>query len=213
MLEPSGLYYPNRFARLFMLAVEDVMGKVGLHTILSMANLDFYIDQLPPDDLAKQFDFAYMAAISQALEDMYGPRGGRGIALRIGRATFSMGMKNFGVLAGMQDPAFKALPLEKRLNMGLKALAAVFNRFSDQRCIVVEQEDHYQFIVEISPMAWGRSIDQPVSHALVGIIQEGLRWASHGHEFLVFELPRQAHEDEQYVFKVNKNPIKGGRNG
>jgi len=36
----------------------------------------------------------------RGLETVYGARGGRGIALRIGRATFSMGLKNFGALAG-----------------------------------------------------------------------------------------------------------------
>jgi hypothetical protein len=84
VLEPSGLYYPNRFARLFFLAMEDVMGKHGLNSVLSIANLDAYIDQPPPDNMARQFDFAYMAALSEALENMYGTRGGRGIALRFG---------------------------------------------------------------------------------------------------------------------------------
>jgi len=213
MLEPSGLYYPNRFARVFMLAMADVMGRNGLHAILGMADVDFYIDQLPPDDLAKQFDFAYMAAISQALEDMYGPRGGRGIALKIGRATFSMGIKDFGVMAGMRDPAFRSLPLEQQIDMGIKALAAVFNRFTDQQSNVVDKGDHYLFEVEISPMAWGRSVDQPVSHALVGIIQEAIRYATHGFEFHVYELPHRTNDDENYVFKVSKTPIGGLSSG
>ena len=213
MLEPSGLYYPNRFARHFMLAMQEVMGRNGLNAILSMSGLESYIDQLPPDNMAKQFDFAYMAAMSEALEDMYGPRGGRGIALRIGQATFSSGMKNFGALAGMSQPAFKALPMPKRVDLGLKALAAVFTRFTDQQTTIEDNDDHYLVTVDISPMAWGRSIEQPVSHALVGIIRECLRWSSHGYEFHVYELPRQTTGEENFLFKINKTPIGGGSFG
>jgi predicted hydrocarbon binding protein len=207
--EPSGLYYPYRFARLFLLAMEDVMGKHGLNTILGMADLEAYIDNLPPDTLARQFDFAEIAALSQALEDMYGARGGRGIALRIGRATFSMGLKNFGAMAGMASPSFQALPLEKRVRIGTQALAAVFTRFSDQQSIVEEQDDVFTFTVENSPMAWGRASERPVCHALTGIIQEGLRWASHGYEFHAQEIACRASGSEACVFRINKTPIGG----
>ena len=184
----------------------EVMGGYGLNTILGLAGLERYIDQPPPDDLARQFDFAYIAAISQALEDVYGPRGGRGIALRIGRAMVANGLNHFGVLAGMRDPAFQALPLPKRLNLGVEALAAVFNKFTDQACKVQEDDDHYYFSVSPAPMTWGRAIDQPANHMLVGIIQGTLSWATQGKEFIVQEQPST---DEVTVFQISKRPIGG----
>lgn len=209
MLEPSGLYYPNRFARLFLLAMEDVMGQHGLTTILSMAGLDTYIDSPPPDNLARQFDFVYMAALSQALEDVYGTRGGRGIALRIGRATFSKGFKSFGMLAGMAHPAFTVLPLDERVALGVQAVTAVFTRFSDQATTVADTGDAYLFTVENSPMAWGRSAERPVCHALAGIIQEGMRWASRSYEYHVQEIACRAAGGDACVFRVSKQPIGG----
>ncbi len=209
MLEPSGLYYPNRFARQFLVAMEDVMGLHGLNTILNMANLDQYIDQLPPEDMANQFDFVYLAALSQALEDMYGPRGGRGIALKIGRAAFSLGIKNFGALAGMASPTFVALPLEKRAQLGLNALAAVFTRFTDQESSIEEEETAHLFIAGASPFSWGRTADRPVCHALAGMIQEGMRWSSQGAEYHVYETECRAMGDERDVFRVHKAPIGG----
>ncbi len=207
MLEPSGLYYPNRFARLLMLAMEDVMGQHGLNTILSMAGLDIYIDHPPPQNMARQFDFAYLAALSQSLEDVYGARGGRGIALRIGRATFSRGMKNFGVMAGMAHPAFQSLPLEERTLLCVRALAAVFTQFSDQESNIEYGEGYYLFNVESSPFAWGRTAERPVCHALGGMIQESLRWASQGYEFHVYEITCRAAGGDACVFKVNHKPI------
>ena len=82
----SGYYYPNKIARIALLALEDVMGKNGVNAILNLANLQHLIDNYPPDNLERQFDFADFSAINGALEEMYGPRGGRGLALRAGEA-------------------------------------------------------------------------------------------------------------------------------
>ena len=50
-----------------------------------MAGLPQLIEGFPPDNLNREFDFAYTSAIYQALEEIYGPRGGRGLAMRAGR--------------------------------------------------------------------------------------------------------------------------------
>jgi len=74
----SGLYYPNKMTRIFLLAMEEIMGKNGLNAVLNMSKLPELIDNYPPDDLGKEFDFAKFTALNAALEEMYGPRGGRG---------------------------------------------------------------------------------------------------------------------------------------
>jgi predicted hydrocarbon binding protein len=205
--EPSGLYYPNRIARSFFLAMEDVMGRHGLSALLSLAGLEHYIDNPPPDTLDQQFDFAFIAAMSQALEEMYGTRGGRGMALRVGRASFARGIKRFGAMKGITDPAFRALPLAHRTELGLRALASIFTNFSDQQSHVEKNEQAYLFEVDVSPMAWGRSADKPVCHALTGIIQECLSWSTNGHVFYVQETSCRATGHEQCIFRINKTAI------
>lgn len=69
------------------------MGKNGLNAILNLAGLTNYIESYPADSLEKGFDFAELSAIGVALEEMYGPRGGRGLMLRAGRATLQTGLK------------------------------------------------------------------------------------------------------------------------
>ena len=54
----SGLYYPNKIARLALTALEEVMGKNGLNAILNLAGLTYLIDHYPPDNLDRKFDFA-----------------------------------------------------------------------------------------------------------------------------------------------------------
>ncbi len=102
----SGFYYANKFARISLLAYEDVMGKNGLNAILNLAGLSNLIDNYPPDNLEREFDFADFTAIHIGLEDMYGPRGGRGLALRAGRATFNDGAQEFRRIGWRGRPGF-----------------------------------------------------------------------------------------------------------
>jgi hypothetical protein len=127
--------------------------------------------------------------------------------LRIGREWFQQGMYSFGALAGMSDPAFQALLLNQRTRLALEALAGVFTRYSDQTTHITERPDSYLFIVENSPLAWGRSSDRPVCHTLTGLVQESLNWATQGFEFHVQEQTCAAAGGDACTFVVNKKPI------
>ena len=80
LVPPSGYFYPNKMARIFLLALEEVMGRNGLNALLNLIDLRQYIHELPPDNLQREFDFAHISNINTGLEDIYGPRGGRGLA-------------------------------------------------------------------------------------------------------------------------------------
>lgn len=205
--EKSGLYYPNRIARIYMSAMEDVMGVNGMNAILNLAGLQQFIGNYPSDTLDRKFDFADFTALNVALEDMYGPRGGRALALRAGRACFSQALKNFGALAGVGDLAFKVLPLSAKLKIGLPSMANIFNNFSDQISVVEEHDDHFTYTIKRCPVCWGRTAEKSVCNAAVGLLQEGLRWVSGGHEFRVVETECHAKGDQYCVFVVYKEPI------
>jgi hypothetical protein len=202
-----GLYYPNRIARIYIQALEDVMGKNGLNAILHLAGLQHLIDNYPPENLDRQFDFADFSAISGALEEMYGPRGGRGLALRGGRAAFAQGVKNFGALAGAGDLAFRVLPLSTKLKIGIPAMAKVLSSVSDQRSEVSETATEYLYTMTPCPCCVGRKSDKPMCHAGTGLLQEGLRWVSGGHEFRVQETKCMGAADDTCLLVVQKEPL------
>lgn len=207
MLEPSGLYYPYRFARYFLLGMQDVLGTEGLEAILSLAGLSTYLAELPPNTMERKFDFVYLTALSEALEEWYGPRGGRGMALRIGRAWFDQGFSHFGAFAGFADPAFQALPLPSRAYISLEALTAVFIQHTDQHTTFGTQDSTYRIVTEVSPMALGRQTERPVCHALVGLMQACLSRASNGFEFHVYESACRAAGHDECSFVINQKPI------
>lgn len=203
----SGLYYPNKFGRIMILSLEDVMGRNGVNAILNLANLPNLMENLPPDNLEKAFDFADVSAITGALEEMYGPRGGRGLALRAGRATFSDALRNFGALAGVGDLAFKVLPLHAKLRIGLPAMAKIFSQISDQYSTVEEKDDHLVYTIHRCPVCYGRHTDKPDCYIATGLLQESLKWVSGGSEFRVNESKCIAMGNPTCEFIVYKEPI------
>ena len=202
MPESSGFYYPNRIARSFFVAMDEVLGTQGCKSVLEAADLNGYINNYPPDNMDMQFDFADLAAINIGLEHLYGTRGGLGFAMSIGQIAFSNGLRRFGAMRGIAHPAFKSLPLEKQIDFGLRGLASIFTNFSDQETEIENDGEGYIVRVDTSPFAWGRQSERPVCHTLAGLIQESLKYTTSEHTCFVRETECRATGAEQCVFKV-----------
>ncbi len=208
-IPPSGYYYPNKFALITVKAFEQVMGRNGLNAILNLAHLPHLIDNNPPDNLEKSFNFSEYSMLNYALEEMYGPRGGRGLALRAGRALFEDALRNFGALAGVGDLAFRVLPLPAKLRIGLPAMAKIFSQISDQHTTVKEEANEIVYTIHRCPVCWGRTgVDKPVCFIATGMLQESLKWVSGGLEFRVNESKCIAMGDDVCEFVIQKNPIR-----
>jgi hypothetical protein len=204
----SGYLYANKFFRVALNAYEEVMGKNGLNAILNLAGLGNLIDNFPPDDLVRKFDFADFTALHVGLEQMYGPRGGRGLALLAGRATFNKGLRTYGALAGFGDPAFKELPLESRIRISLPSAARIFSQATDQLSSVDETNDNYIWTIHRCPVCWSRKgVDKPVCHITTGLLQAMLAWVSGGLKFRVNETRCCAMGDTICEFVIQKEPI------
>ncbi len=200
-------YYPNKMGRIILLGMEEVLGRNGLNAVLNTADLSNWIHHYPANNLDREFDFADLSAIQTALEKLYGPRGGQGVALRAGRASFKYGLREFGPMLGLTDLAFRLLPLSEKLYVGSGLFADIFNQFSDQRVSVADQESKIVWRIDRCPICWGRQSDTPVCHLAVGILQEALYWVSSGKYFCVEEIGCIACGDPACTIVIDKQPL------
>ncbi len=202
----SGFFYPNKAGYIFLHALEYVMGKNGVSAALNYAGLDDWIDNYPPDDLEREFDFADLSSINGALVEMYGPRGGGGLARRAAWVTFDKLLRNFGALAGVGDIAFKVLPLQTKLKVDLPAMARVIDQISDQESSVEETHAAFIYTIHRCPICWGRQTQSPTCFAAVGLLEQTLRWVSGQHNFNVVETNCVAVGDSTCQFEIDKTP-------
>lgn len=201
------LYYPNKMGRIVLTAMENIMGRHGVNAILNLAQLHYLVDNYPPNNLDLGFTFNEFSTIQQTIEDMYGVRGGRGLALRAGRETWKYALKEFMPVLGITDLAFRTLPLGIKIKIGLEVFAQTFNRFSDQRVRLGEDERGYLWIIEQCPICWERTSETPCCHLAIGLLEQSLDWVSRGRRFRVQEVECIAAGDETCTIIIPKKPI------
>ena len=190
-----------------LLAMEDVMGRNGVNAVLNLARLQHRIENYPPNDFAREFAFDEAGQLLQALDEMYGPRGGRGLARRAGHSCFKFGIKDFGPMLGVADLTFRVVPMGMKLRVGFEVLAQTFNKFSDHLVRLGEDQQYFHWIVERCGACWGRKSDSPCCHLAVGILEEGLYWVSGGRSFYVEEVSCIAAGKRTCTILVGKHPL------
>ncbi len=173
----SGYGYPNLAARIFLLEFENLMGKNGVSALLNRAGLEAWITALPADDTERGVDFAEFSALLAALDDLYGPRGGRGLARRAGWAAFPQMMTRLEALQPLVDLPTRGITPTEKLQLALQSLAEAFSQASDQLCSVSEDGDAFSFHIQRCPACWGRKAeDGPACAALAGLLDECVHW-------------------------------------
>jgi len=183
------------------------MGRNGVNAVLNLASLSSLIENYPLDNNEPGFSFPTVSSLTENLEQLYGPHGGRGLALRIGRACFNYGVRQYGVQMGLTEMAFRLLPLPAKLNAGAAAFAELFNKFTDQKVRIEEEDGRLLWHIERCPLCWERHATEPVCHLAVGLLQEALYWLSGGKVFNVEEKTCIAVGDPTCTIVIDKTPI------
>ncbi len=199
---PAPRMVPQRFARQLILAMREVLGEFSTQTLLAAAALPM---DLPDDTLDRTYTFDSLSALNRALLTTYGEAGGRALALEIGAAWF-VHMASFGAFAAFNDPLFQRLPDTTRMEVGLKVLAEIFNRHSDQRCTLDAQPQVYRFVVHDSPFVYPDA-PNPACALLAGLIAGCMSAATGGREYPLRESECRAGGAEQCVFAISKRPV------
>jgi predicted hydrocarbon binding protein len=204
----NGYLYPNRMGRIVLTAMENIMGRHGVNATLNYAGLGQRVDNYPPNNLEPGFTFEELSAIQQAVDELFGERGGRALALRTGRETFKYALQDFMPILGIADLAFRPLHLGIKIKIGLEIFAETFNKFTDQVVRLAEEPDRHLWIIERCPVCWQRESERPCCHLAVGLLQESLNWVSNGRDFLVREDECVATGNDACVITIVKQPLR-----
>ena len=198
-------HYPNKMGRIIFLAMEEILGRNGINAILNHTELRTWINNYPPNNMDMVFPFDDISRIQVGLEEIYGPRGGQGLALRIGQACFKYGLREFGSILGVTDTAFRLLPLPSKLSKGAGIFANTFNKYTDQKVHVDETEEKLIWRIDRCPVCWQRRTDRPSCNLAVGLLQEALYWISGGKFFNVEETTCIAQGDSACTIVIDKH--------
>ncbi len=173
-------------AQILLDAAQEILGKETLHSVIER------VSQRGQSALAA-------GPFLRALEEIYGAPGGRGLALRIGRATFRYGLKYFGEKAGFHTTEFRLLPAPRRLKNGLQTLARLVAEESGGRISVSDGEDYWLWRMDTS--------SSQNCFLIAGLLQEFTTWAGAGRFYRVVETECRASGCPACVYRIEKKPL------
>ncbi|MCB2180038.1 hypothetical protein KQH54_02835 [bacterium] len=199
-------YYPNVWGRSILTAAEDILGEKGVNALLNLSGVPQYIGNYPPDNIKKEFPFEHVAAIQAGLREMYGNKGAMVFATKGGEQTFNHSLDKYEKVQKAAQAAMAVGTMRTRLKAGLLFFAKFFNTVSDQKVRVEEDETHWKWIIEVCPMCWGKTSDEPICHLAVGVLNAASTWATSGEKLRTKAVACIATGAKQGVILLEKPP-------
>jgi hypothetical protein len=105
---------------------------------------------------------------------MFGPRAGRGLALRAGRVFFKYGLKEYGPSIGFADLDFRLLPLSNKIERGSHTIVDLVNAYAGETIDLKQTNSNLILHIDRCPLCWERSTDEPCCHLAVGLFEEAV---------------------------------------
>ncbi len=151
----------------------------------------------------------YLPQMQSTLQEMYGPRGGQGVALRAGQAAFKALLRQRGLQMGLLSPQFRLLPTRLRIRTGLEALAGQLEQMWDRKVTVGEDARWWTWRMEDCPLCAGHQASSPACFYIVGFLQGFLSWTVSGKNYLVVEKECLAAGSPACLLLIDQNPVEG----
>ncbi len=208
MAEEPGNHRSSPLGQIVLDGVEEIIGRSGVHAVLNtdlMAR--FYQQENEMGAKAERLPARELSAIQSSLEEMYGKRGGRGVALRAGRVSFKYILRYFGTVLGLTDLNYRLLPAPVRLRTGLEALVKLFSDLEGGPVEVEQAETAWLWRSKACPFCWQRTTSEPACAFTVGMLQEFMSWNSGGKVFHVEETECRAKGKPACVFRIETKPL------
>jgi hypothetical protein len=167
----------NRWVRIYLDALSEVMGHHGYTALLRVAGLHAWIYNPPPYEDVLDVDAMDFALLNKILEDIYGLRAGRSLAFRAGQVALGMVLARPDIALGVSETALKLLPPEKRVKAFLNALAQALTQPQSVTVSLTELPDKLLCVVSPCPVYADRGvIARAVCRSMVGFLQAALEY-------------------------------------
>lgn len=217
----SQSYDPKKLGRILRLAMEEVLGEKEMHSVFEASRMPAEEESKPlvtsvqepslaaPEVMKPRQELALpgVAQVLMTLEQVYGTHAGRGLALRIGRACFQYGLREYGTASGITTTSFRLLPFPSKLSHFAAALARLFQSTTGHEVRVEERDGKLLWHMEHCPFCRDRQAEVPICSLPAGLAEEALYWLSGGKMFSVEEAACIARGDPACVMQVDETPL------
>lgn len=185
---PEGLFLPNRFVLITLIALKEVVGAGAMKAIYHHAGLPDLEAAPPPNDMNCNFSSESFSKLFGSLNDVMGIRGGRSLSIRAGRKTMKLSGMHFGTSPLPQTPSTPEVGPDVLL-IRLNRLANFLNSISEMRSLVCKREgqEGFEFLILQCPNCSQQKSADPICAFFEGFIDQAVKDFSYSDKFKVTE--------------------------
>jgi len=185
---PEGMFLPNRFVLITLMALKEVVGAGAMKAIYNHAGLPDLEAAPPPNNMDCEFSNEHFSKLFASLTDVMGVRGGRSLSIRAGRKTMKLSGMHFGTSPLLQVPSTPS-PGPDILLVRLNRLSNFLNSISDMRSIVCKREglEGFEFLILQCPNCSHMKVTEPTCAFFEGFIDQAVKDFSFSDNFKVTE--------------------------
>lgn len=202
MIIQNSLQSSSSFRRILSEGFKEIVGGEDLE----LSNQGLVEENLKLDDAYSLFfkDDQFRAEHQQFMKK-FGSRGSRGIAYRVGGASFGWFIRLKGDYYNLTDTEYRLKNYSNRCLFGLNQIAEFIKQNCGMEINIIDQKDHW--LVEISPNEIHMNTNKLWGDFLAGLFREYLTWTSGGRFFVMNTLPTNHNGDLLYRLSINKQPL------
>ncbi len=201
-MTPDTAVFPcsDQFGHLMLEGAREIIGQAGVNAVVNRAQI------LYADGPITGGNTASVGHIQSALEELYGQRGGQGVALRAGRSGFNHLLRTEGKEMGLTETNYRMLPSQARIFVGLQLLAQKLSAMITRSVQVEELGGHWLWRMENEVQQGCEGVAQNRCFFIIGFLQEYMMWASGGKYHNVQEVP-QDEPGKVCLIQLEKNSL------
>jgi len=201
MSDDAHLVLPSEAVVVALQTVTEIVGLSGIRTVLRHAGLDTYMQDGKVAE-GMEVTFGHIGQVSQALMDIYGPRGAAAMLRHAGSLQFTKWQEAYPGALGVAQIALKALPPMGRVRMVLKAVTVAAKQIVNVESSIDANGDKVVFKAYQCPYCSGVKADHKYCLTAVGALEAVTEWAT-GNKWSVEETACRAMGNDACVFELN----------
>lgn len=187
-IEKSGYHHSNLLTYSILATLKNILGPNGLATLLRYGGLHEYVNNMPPADGAEGADFADLSTLFQAVDEIYGYRGGHALLTLAGRISLDTYKEKSDPMLNFLDQEINAVPQEQRAKHGLDFLMKLLTQTGNQSYTSFEEGNEMVYQMSNCSVCFGRPKNNHTTcHLTIGAMQGILQRVTGREEHQVVE--------------------------
>jgi predicted hydrocarbon binding protein len=199
----------NHVMLVWLETVQNIIGPLGLKSVLNYAHLQKYIENFPPNNDNLEIPLEDLQNLYSSLFELFGKKGARGLQIRVGREAARLAIEMRPQISKPVKLAARLLSEPRKMRLTLeKHIEQIEQRFDYSSNLppieLREDEDCFMYVDEAWFESEGRTSETPVCGLLIGMLTYLIEWIT-GNQHQVEEIQCRAMGHSADVFRIEKS--------